>query len=324
MSNLVINVLLNSVAPFSCAVPVAPDARGDGPYKNFPLMATGVDEGGEKTFTGIIPAGTLRGRMRHLLSLAKMKAAVEDGKPYTVEAVYEEMIGQMGKSKAEAVTASIKTIGDYRDQNDITDLFGVGLAISSRLMVSHLRPAADTLPDYYAGVRHDVVDDEEVMALISADDQAKSEARAGSNADRAKAESLVKQLQREIKKAKKAEDAELVAQLEGEMEKAKADAEGNKAAMGEMDVTTQLPVGYFAMPAGCEYRGRIVVRDVKERDEALIMSALEQLSLLPVLGAQSARGCGEIEGTFTFVREGVTEKIVKIGGFKAAEVVNLG
>lgn len=323
MTNLIIAIELTSIAPFSCAVPVAPDARGDGPYKNFPLMATGIREDGEKSFTGIITAGTLRGRMRHLLTLANMKAAVADGAPYSVDRVYEEMIGQIGTEKSDAITASIRTINDYRDGNPICDLFGVGMAISSRLMVSHLRPSVDTLPDYYAGVRHDIVDDEEVMSYISAEDRSRSESRSDSNASRAKAEALVKQLQREIKKAKKSGNADDEAQLTAELEKAQAAAEAHKADMGDMSVTTQLPVGYYAMPAGTVYRGRMVVRDAKTRDEEMMLKAMEQLSLYPVLGAQSARGCGEIEATFTFSREGVTEKVVKVGGFKPAEIIDL-
>lgn len=323
MSNLIINVELTSVSPFSCAVPVAPDARGDGPYKNFPLMATGVAEDGSKTFTGIITAGTLRGRMRHLLTLENMKAAASAGSPYIVERVYEEMIGQIGSAKGEAITTSIKAISDYRAENPVCDLFGVGMAISSRLMVSHLRPSVDTLPDYYAGVRHDITDDEEIMSQISAEDRARSESRADSNASRAKAEALVKQLQREVKKAEKAGKQEDARQLAEELEKAKAAAEGHKADMGDMDVTTQLPVGYYAMPAGTVYRGRLVVRDVKDRDEEMIMRALHAMSLYPILGAQSARGCGEISGIFTFTRDGVTEKVVRIGGFAAPEVVEL-
>jgi hypothetical protein len=51
----------------------------------------------------------------------------------------------------------------------------------------------------------------------------------------------------------------------------------------------------------------------------MIEFALDCLSRSPVLGAQSARGCGEIKGHFEILIDGVIKKKVSIGGYAAAK-----
>ena len=47
------------------------------------------------------------------------------------------------------------------------------------------------------------------------------------------------------------------------------------------------------MPADLDLKGRLVINNSKDADLEMIEHALNELSLKPVLGAQSARGCGE-------------------------------
>jgi hypothetical protein len=76
-------------------------------------------------------------------------------------------------------------------------------------------------------------------------------------------------------------------------------------------------VQHFALPAGLELKGRIVVENSIDRDIELLDYALAELSLKPVLGAQSARGCGEISGHFEFFdAEGRITRKVTLGDFK--------
>ena len=54
----------------------------------------------------------------------------------------------------------------------------------------------------------------------------------------------------------------------------------------------------------------------------MLVLALDALSKRPLLGAQAARGCGEISGKFTIEIDGLVKKIVEIGNWEAAKVVD--
>ena len=54
----------------------------------------------------------------------------------------------------------------------------------------------------------------------------------------------------------------------------------------------------------------------------MIELALDALSNRPLLGAQVARGCGEVTGSFDVMQGGVLLKKISIGGFSAATVVD--
>ena len=67
---------------------------------------------------------------------------------------------------------------------------------------------------------------------------------------------------------------------------------------------------------------RIVVENVRDTDMELLDYALEQFSLKPVLGAHSARGCGELAGTFRFFDgDGKLLKTVVVGDYKPSRVM---
>jgi hypothetical protein len=92
--------------------------------------------------------------------------------------------------------------------------------------------------------------------------------------------------------------------------------------MGEMTNSSRTLTSYFALPAGIELKGRLVIENARERDLPMIELALNALSLRPVLGAQLARGCGEIEGRFDVLVDGVLAKKVSIGGWQPATVTD--
>jgi hypothetical protein len=54
----------------------------------------------------------------------------------------------------------------------------------------------------------------------------------------------------------------------------------------------------------------------------MIELALNELSKRPILGAQSARGCGEVEGAFDVLVDGVLAKKITIGAWQAATVTD--
>ena len=96
-----------------------------------------------------------------------------------------------------------------------------------------------------------------------------------------------------------------------------------KSDMGDMQNSSKTIVQHFAFPSGIELSGRLVVENALERDLALIQHGLNELSKKPVLGAQSARGCGEIEGTFQIMDgDGKLLKTILIGDYKSARVTD--
>jgi hypothetical protein len=52
----------------------------------------------------------------------------------------------------------------------------------------------------------------------------------------------------------------------------------------------------------------------------MIEFGLDALSQNPVLGAQSARGCGEIRGSFEVVIDGQINKKITIGDYAPAKI----
>ena len=89
--------------------------------------------------------------------------------------------------------------------------------------------------------------------------------------------------------------------------------------MGDMTVSTKAIFSHFVLPAGLPLHGRIVVLNTKERDLEMIEFGLNALSRNPVLGAQSARGCGEITGTFDVIVDDELKKKISIGGYEDAK-----
>ncbi|MDO8311993.1 MAG: hypothetical protein Q7T25_08645 [Sideroxyarcus sp.] len=96
-----------------------------------------------------------------------------------------------------------------------------------------------------------------------------------------------------------------------------------KSEMGDMTNSSRTLTSYFALPTGIELKGRLVIENARERDLPMIELALNALSMRPILGAQSARGCGEIEGTFDVMVDGVLTKKIAIGAWKTATITDL-
>jgi hypothetical protein len=90
--------------------------------------------------------------------------------------------------------------------------------------------------------------------------------------------------------------------------------------MGDMANSSRTITEFFAMPAGLELHGRLVIEQAKERDLGMLVQALEVLSVRPILGAQVARGCGEVSATFTIKIGGQIVKTVNTGGWAPAHI----
>lgn len=174
-------------------------------------------------------------------------------------------------------------------------------------------------PEHYPGVRKDLDDAEGVVELLSEADAERYHGRSEANNRRVETDKLVKDIGSKIRKAEKKNES--VEALQKELEEAEKIQEKYKKEMGDMQVSSRtLAAGYTALPAGLALHGRIVILNAKERDMEMIECGLDCLSRSPVLGAQSARGCGEISGIFKVLIEGEEKKRITIGGYAPSRV----
>lgn len=317
---VIIKVTLRTKGPLSLKMPVAEGAR-ENEFDNFPVMTRGVDADGNKLRTGYLPATTVRGFLRRAVTLQRMRKAANDGKPYKLPQIYNEMIGQDAESEKKAEEIDLLAIQKARESSPVVDLFGSGLNVKSRLLVSHFCPATNVLPEAFTGVRKDIDDTEDALELMDSGDMETFLRRTERNRERAAAAALVKQLESKIRRDERKDGAS--EDDKKALEVAKQKEEAAEGEMGEMKVSTRQLTTHFALPAEIELHGRLVIERAKDQDLEMLEYGLRQLSRSPVLGAQSARGCGEIEGTFEFTdEEGKLIKNVVVGGYSDARVTN--
>jgi hypothetical protein len=319
---LIIRATLHTVGPLSIKMP-KPEGGRENEFGNFPVMTRGVDDTGQRLQTGYLPATTLRGFLRRAIVLRSMREAAALGKPYRLSQVYSEMIGQDAKSEKQAGELDLLALRQAREASPVLDLFGSGLGIQSRLKVSHFLPAVNVLPEVFTGVRKDLDDTEDALELMDPVDVQSFLGRSESNNQRAAQAAVVKQLENQIRRLQKKGEP-VPDDMAQALTVAQAALDQHKTAMGDMQNSTRTIVQHHALPAGLVLHGRLVVDSPQPRDAELLQFALNQLSLYPLLGAQSARGCGEVVGQFDFLNEaGQLIKIVNVGGFLPAKTTFL-
>lgn len=314
---LLIRALLKTEGPLSIAMPIADGSR-ENAYGQFPMMTRGIDEDGKKLETGFLPATTLRGFLRRAAVMPDMEAAAEAGQHYRLPKAYAELIGQDADSEKAAGDIDLIALREARDNSPVLDLFGSGLGIKSRLLVSHFLPPVNVLPEVLTGVRKDLDDNEQAFELIAEEDKELFLNRSQSNTHRANAAKLAQTIKRKLNAAKR--NGEDTADLEKEMKAVDALVEKYQKEMGEMQNSSRTIVQHHALPAGLELTGKLVIQNPKDRDIELLMRGLDALSRFPVLGAQSARGCGEVSGTFDFYKDSVLFRRVVVGDYSEAKI----
>ncbi len=310
-------VRINLEAPLSITMPTA-EYQSPNKWDNFPVMPMGYQEG-EPILTGYLPATTLRGALRRHATIPAIKRAAEEGKHHSLDRIYADLIGQDAASEAQSDEVDLLAIQNLREDSAIVDLFGSGLSVKSRMMVSMMVPGSPVLPEAFTAVRKDLDDAEGVLEAMSADDQTAFVKRSQANSQRSQAESLVKKLNRQVTAARKKGDAALK-DLEAQQAAAQKLVDKYEADMGSMKNSSRSLMSHYALGQGLELRGKIVVRNFRDRDLDILTQAFDGLSQWPILGAQAARGCGEISGTVDFKKDGVLFKKLSFGGYEPARV----
>ena len=92
-------------------------------------------------------------------------------------------------------------------------------------------------------------------------------------------------------------------------------------AMGGMKVTSRNLFSYYALPAGLELKSRIVIEHYRPRDIELLREAMNSISMFPFLGAQSARGCGEVKGKLEIKVDDKLVEIIEFGDFSPIKIL---
>lgn len=311
MNTIIIDATITTVGPLSIAMPIA-EGQQENEWKNFPVMTVGLDDAGNPMRTGYLPASTVRGFLRRAVAMDAMRRRGAGNT--TVQQAYSDILGQAGDGKD---NIDLLKVAQDRDADPILDLFG-RWSYKSRMLVSNFLPPVPVLPEAITGTRKDLEDTEGVIEALTPEDRAAYFGRSDANSTRAAAEALVTGIKAKIRKAKKAGE-EL-----GDLEKALAEAEAKvnnaKAAMGEMQNSSRTITTFYALPTGIHLNGKVVVERARERDLDMILTGLDALSQRPLLGAQVARGCGEVAGRFTIKVDGALHRIVTTGGWAPMRV----
>lgn len=285
--------------------------------EGLPLLTRGVDAEGRHQRTVFIPAAQLRGRLRHEAALAELRARPGKAK---LEDAYLLALGQDLRPEEDAEPEAIRLREQrvFRAQNPLLDLFGTW-KVASRLFVSHLLPEVNVLPDTVSHIRRDLDSNEDMMDLLDETEQDRLYERQNSQGLASKAEALIKLTMRELGAARKAKDEARLAELTAKLEELK---ELKKTRKGEdtSDNTKHL-LELQVIPLGITLLGSLTVNGAQAHDLNMLVQAVDSFSRQPYLGAQRARGCGEVRGRATFKdAQGSVLVVVGFGGRAPAQV----
>lgn len=315
MLNAIFTVTLTTEQPMSITLPVAEGTRANR-FENSPIMTRGLDAEGNPKETCYIPATTFRGMLRRNAVMPKMEARQKAGNPYKLSEAYADLIGQDSASEQQANEIDLVALKEQRKENPIVDLFGLGLGLQSRLKVSHFLPESDVLPEVFTTARKDLADSDDgrILELLHKDEMDVYLQRSTANSRKSQAQSLLDQLKR--KKRKEPESKDLDTQIEKTEKKIKEYAD----LMDGMENSSRAIFGFYAMPQGVNWLGKMVITNFQDRDMKIICDALDRFSYYPMLGAQHARGCGEISGKMDVKVGENSVKRISFGGFEAAKI----
>jgi hypothetical protein len=305
---LIADVLVNTIQPLTYT------HHG---IKGLPLLTRGVSSDGSPQRTVFLPAGQLRGRLRHEAALSEMLAKPERVK---LKEAYMLALGQDLDPEEDKAAEDVR-LGDLmkrRKADPFLDLFGTW-KMSSRLYVGHLLPEQNIQPAVISHIRRDLDTNAEIMEALGEAEQDRLYERRDKQAQASKVGIWIDVTERELKMARRNKDRPKVDELEAKLDELKAlkkDAKGDD----QSDNTKHL-VELQVIPAGIALMGRITIERPLASDLKLLAEGFKAISLKPYFGAQRARGCGEISGSVRF-RTQADEALMSLsfGDFKPAVI----
>jgi CRISPR type IV-associated protein Csf2 len=293
---VVLNGTITAETPLATA-PHRPESekRADFGVKNPPSRLPRMTVGGVETV--YFPGSGLRGKLRRMAMQRVREALQEDGKPiFTLDDHFFNVIGGI-KDKGSDSKADIVAAADLRNRNPIISLFGSMAAhIGGRLMIGHAVPVHPTAPIVLTGVRTDDFERQpDNLRFLSEEEREKWQAMSEQGAENSKAKTELKNVETDLRKLSKAK-GEIDADKVDELSK-RRDALKEAVSAASVNVK-QVLAGYETIPQGTVMSHKIVFRCATKLEIGLLMDALSEFALDPIIGAHSARGCGVISATY--------------------------
>jgi hypothetical protein len=283
--------------------------------EGLPLLTRGIDAEGRHQRSVYIPAAQLRGRLRHEAALAELRGRPRKAK---LEDAYLLALGQdlRPNEDEEPEAVRLKEQITFRQQNPLLDIFGTW-KVASRLFVSHLLPAVNVLPDKVSHIRRDLDTNQDMMNLLDEAEHDRFYERQGKQGLASKAEGLIKLSMRELAAARKAKDTAKMDDINAKLEELKALKQTQKG--GDTSDNTKHLLELQVIPSGITLSGKLTMMHAQAFDLQTLVTAFDGLSRKPFMGAQQARGCGEVKGQVRFSSaDGEVLLVLDFGGLQAA------
>jgi CRISPR type IV-associated protein Csf2 len=301
MPTLLLDGTLTAVTPIAIILPASEDGRTPAGAPRKRMLKDGM-----MVETVYVPPSSLRGRLRHLLTMELMRLQnAACGQRFTPEDYIDTALGGVKDRKAageDERRVDLKAIRDLREKNPVISLFGSMVGqVSGRLMVGDMTPvepvaAVNTGRSVRANpfVRNpaviELLDPAHFDAFTRLND-----ARVAAN----RAEDRAALLKRQVAGRKRAgAEAAEIAPMEAEMKELEAQAKAGFAEAGGA-VNLQQPLsGYDVIPEGTVMSNRIRLMEGTGMEMALTLLALDLLARRPLIGGHTSHGCGEISGVW--------------------------
>jgi CRISPR type IV-associated protein Csf2 len=300
---IVLDGKITAITPISISQPLTPEqarsrqSSGDR-VTRLPRMPMFV--GGEVVSTVYLPASTLRGAMRHAATDRLIEALAETDKRLTVSEYMAAALGGIKDRKGdgeETRGVDLAAFAAARRDNPIISVFGsFAQSISGNLAVGMAIPEQPFIPatdDIVTGVRQNALRKGDIANKIDAADLATF-----MEADRATVKAVamkggIGKLEAKLRVAKREKKTDEMAEINAEIEAQKTAQEEAFSESGRSVNLQQVLPGFEFIPSGCVMTQRTVLRKPSIAELGVLLSALEHMARNPIIGGQSARGCGQ-------------------------------
>lgn len=299
-ANFIFEGTLVAEQPLATCSATLNEAHG-GKGKPMPIPFISTPQGRRLMF----PATGIRGKLRRALrDVLRNKVIEKTGnlKPLSLDEHYLLTLGGI-KGKGNTDRSTVTMEAEWRERNVLLSLFGAGDAgvlgfMQGRLSVGNAICNEVSQPVIFSGARtDDLYRNKEQVSFLSDDDVRSLIARSKGNRDASVVKRDLAAKEKELKTSQKAKDTETTERLAAEVAGLKNEIEAIKAESGAGDNSVGMPLaGWEAIPIGACMDHRFMLSNATDVELGAILAALGEFSVMPVLGAHFAAGCGLVSG----------------------------
>jgi hypothetical protein len=268
-----------------------------------PVPTTTTPQGTRLMFPATGIRGKLRRALRDVLRNQLIKRTGNE-KPLSLDEHYMLTLGGIKASGAED-RSTVAMEAEWREKNPLLSLFGAGAGgvlgfVSGRLNVGNAICNDAMDPIVFSGARTDDLfrNKEQVNFLSDADIQSLI-GRSKGNRDASVIKNAIKIKEKELRTLRKTGSEAAISALELEIANLALEKSNVQTESGSGDVSVGMPLsGWNAIPSGAEMNQTMMIARGTLTELGALLAALEEFSLLPVLGAHFAAGCGMVSGSW--------------------------